>query len=460
MQQILILIPKSQVTEGQLIDYKFLIGYTWGRDEYQGGHPNRQLRIPVGMKDTTLQYGYFNDQKPIIRANADTVVVTFTANMATAIQNKGFTIGDTIVVRTGYFSTTAEPGREKRLIRQGLSTNYAATDTIVSSLTKTLDYQYYKIKNGVDYRETYYNFIYSGSTPSEAERRQVTVASSTLAVRDTATSISDSRRRPNFRNTANLSQAVAVTYTVDVRPAIYTVKKGKTLTDKQGTLHVTNADSIIAWGIAINGPASTAARNWDPWGGSLVADTTHHMYDDGTHGDIVPGDSIYTHVYYYTTSDVIGQEFKFGIGGGDNEGGYGNNHIENIDDASSTFTLASQFGSIDPVFYNGWDFGCQCPLTGVVDEPNGRPESYKLGQNYPNPFNPTTKIEYNLPTESFVTLKVFNILGQEIVTIINEKQNPGNHTIQLEASKFTTGVYFYNLTAGNFVSTKKMVIIK
>ncbi len=453
-------IAKSQVNVGDTVDYKFLIGYTWGRDEYQGGHPNRFFVVPEGKKDTTLQYVYFNDLKPISRPNVDTVIVTWRANMATAISNRGFSIGDTVVVQSGFFGTAVEQGRQKQLIRQGLSTIYAVTDTVVTSLNKTLDYQYYLLKTGTTYREVYYNFGYTGGITSEQERRQVISLASAYTINDTSSNIANPRSQPRFRNITPLTMAHDVLFTVDVRPAFYTVKSGKTLSDRQGTINVVNADSIFAWGVMINGPATDTNNTWQTWGSVLANDTTRIMYDDGTHGDVTAHDSIYSRVLHFRqTQDIVGQEFKFGIGGGDNEGGFGNNHIENLDDSQPTSTLANQFGSIDPLFYNVWDYGCGCLATGVADQ-KGLPVRYTLSQNYPNPFNPATKIDYTLPSAGFVTLKIYNLLGQLVATPVSEKQTAGSHTLSFDASKLPSGIYFYRITAGSFVSTKKMTLIK
>ncbi len=89
-----------------------------------------------------------------------------------------------------------------------------------------------------------------------------------------------------------------------------------------------------------------------------------------------------------------------------------------------------------------------------------QPQSFKLMQNYPNPFNPTTTIRFSLPTSSYVTLKVYNILGQEIATLVNGERTPGEYTIEWQSSAFPSGVYFYRLSAGNFSSVKKMVLMK
>jgi len=94
-------------------------------------------------------------------------------------------------------------------------------------------------------------------------------------------------------------------------------------------------------------------------------------------------------------------------------------------------------------------------------EPVGSiPLEYSLSQNYPNPFNPATVINYQLPNTSNVRLSIYDALGNEVGTLVNEMQNAGNYNIEWNASSFPSGVYFYRLSAGSFVSNKKMVLIK
>lgn len=95
-----------------------------------------------------------------------------------------------------------------------------------------------------------------------------------------------------------------------------------------------------------------------------------------------------------------------------------------------------------------------------VENVNVLPTRFTLNQNYPNPFNPVTKIEYSLQTASNVTLKVVNILGQVVATLVNEKQEAGMHTQLFDASKLSSGVYFYKMQSGSFTSTKKMILMK
>ncbi|MEJ2613915.1 MAG: T9SS type A sorting domain-containing protein [Ignavibacteriaceae bacterium] len=97
--------------------------------------------------------------------------------------------------------------------------------------------------------------------------------------------------------------------------------------------------------------------------------------------------------------------------------------------------------------------------TGIENEKN-IPVSFNLSQNYPNPFNPSTTIEYTIPNSRFVSLKVYDILGREVKTLVNREVNAGNHKVQFDGSGIASGVYFYRIEAGEFISTKKFVLLK
>jgi hypothetical protein len=86
--------------------------------------------------------------------------------------------------------------------------------------------------------------------------------------------------------------------------------------------------------------------------------------------------------------------------------------------------------------------------------------SFELAQNYPNPFNPTTTISYTLPKSSFVTLKVYNLLGQEVAELVNETQFAGKHSVEFTGTDLPSGLYIYKITAGNFSQTRKMMLLK
>ncbi len=100
--------------------------------------------------------------------------------------------------------------------------------------------------------------------------------------------------------------------------------------------------------------------------------------------------------------------------------------------------------------------------TGVKDVIELMPSSFKLAQNYPNPFNPSTVINYQLPVSGHVSLKVYDMLGREVATLVDEFQQAGNHNSQfsIRNSQLSSGIYFYTIKAGNFIETKKMVLMK
>ena len=95
-----------------------------------------------------------------------------------------------------------------------------------------------------------------------------------------------------------------------------------------------------------------------------------------------------------------------------------------------------------------------------VDNKNGIPTVYELAQNYPNPFNPSTKIKFSLPENGMVTLKLYDILGREVATLINEELPASYQTVDFNASNLSTGIYFYRLQVNDFTSVKKMILMK
>jgi hypothetical protein len=99
-------------------------------------------------------------------------------------------------------------------------------------------------------------------------------------------------------------------------------------------------------------------------------------------------------------------------------------------------------------------------VTGIKTQTSTVPKTFALSQNYPNPFNPSTNINFSLEKPSNVTLAVYNILGQKVATLVNSYMQAGSYTYQFNASKLASGIYIYRIEAGNFVSAKKMILMK
>jgi hypothetical protein len=105
----------------------------------------------------------------------------------------------------------------------------------------------------------------------------------------------------------------------------------------------------------------------------------------------------------------------------------------------------------------GWDFVCvKYNQPNAIKKIAGKiPVEFTLGQNCPNPFNPFTKITFDIPNLDFVSITVFDILGREVLVLVNEQLQPGTYEVEWDGSNYSTGVYYYLLQTGNKVSTKK-----
>jgi hypothetical protein len=106
------------------------------------------------------------------------------------------------------------------------------------------------------------------------------------------------------------------------------------------------------------------------------------------------------------------------------------------------------------------DFNGSFNYSGTIEIDVSAPIEFELQQNYPNPFNPSTAISYSIPQNSFVTLKVYDVLGNEVATLVNQTQSAGKYDVRFDASNLSNGVYLYSIKTDNFTSTKKMILMK
>ncbi len=112
-------------------------------------------------------------------------------------------------------------------------------------------------------------------------------------------------------------------------------------------------------------------------------------------------------------------------------------------------------------YYSGvWKRQLSEMITAVKEIKEEIPATFSLSQNFPNPFNPSTSISFTLPSKSFVSLKVFDLIGREVATIVSEEISAGSYSRQWNASALSSGIYFYCLQAGSFTETKKLVLLK
>jgi hypothetical protein len=128
-------------------------------------------------------------------------------------------------------------------------------------------------------------------------------------------------------------------------------------------------------------------------------------------------------------------------------------------EAHITFSISNPAG---PTTIGSTAYIDNLSFSGIADveKISGLPEDFSLSQNYPNPFNPSTKIEYSIPEASFVQLKVYDILGNEVAQLVNEEQSAGTYRADFSGSDFASGLYIAQLLAGNYTKTIKMSLLK
>ena len=140
-----------------------------------------------------------------------------------------------------------------------------------------------------------------------------------------------------------------------------------------------------------------------------------------------------------------------------------NSHIEGVDWYNCSSAHSQPLNANQKAYAAWWLWSCIAgwnPTTEINNEFYHIPTELTLYQNYPNPFNPSTTIKYQLPVSSKVTLKVYDVLGNKVITLLNEEKEAGTYEVMFDAGNYSSGVYFYRIQAGSFVETKKTVLMK
>jgi len=200
-----------------------------------------------------------------------------------------------------------------------------------------------------------------------------------------------------------------------------------------------------------------------PSGGWPDIDSTKmiRLYDDGTNDDVTAGDKIFTTTIIFPIYSPLSVVYKFSAnwgspfngGSNNNEGTIGRDKTLKMYKLTTKAIFHDSFGYAPNDIHNGEFIG------------NAIPSTYKLEQNYPNPFNPETVISWQLAVGNFVTLKIYDVLGNEVATLVNEFMQAGtyNQKFNVEtghAPSLPSGVYFYQIHVGDFVQTKKMILLR
>jgi hypothetical protein len=216
-----------------------------------------------------------------------------------------------------------------------------------------------------------------------------------------------------------------------------------------------------------------SVRKFDSDGNSLgifintnLAGPTNIWFDDN--GDLLITDYNGTAVKKFDSSGTFINNFITGLSQAEGVAFFPNGNILIGNGATHSVKMFDSNGNYIEDFIPNGSGGLVTPNAIVIRETNvlsvsgdeNPIKNFVLEQNYPNPFNPSTKISYRLPVTSKVTLKVYNALGKEIATLVNEELPAGSHEVEFNGSTLSSGVYFYQLKSNNFIETKKMIYLK
>jgi photosystem II stability/assembly factor-like uncharacterized protein len=253
---------------------------------------------------------------------------------------------------------------------------------------------------------------------------------------------------------------VKISSTKGIYPQYYTVYKstnnGDTWSD---VFNITNNFNTLH-------PEHLVSLDASPDGTLLLSSDLAVYRSTNNGGNWVKTDSLTEHAGF-TTFCFVKAEIVFawnqnGIYKSTDNG----NSWKRIDAYFATSTLAADLdgnlyaGTTEGKINKRAEYAIATPVTELPDNTKVVPDNYYLAQNYPNPFNPATTIKYAIKQTGFVTIKVFDMLGREIVTLINEVKSPGNYETEFNAVNLPSGIYLYKIQAGYFVQTKKMILIK
>lgn len=405
---------------GDNLEFKFVI-HRSGTDFWEDAIPNRTYTVQAGTN--VYDGGYFNGDS--IYVPRVPIQFTFSCNMELERLSGRFDPATDTVSVNGTFNGWAS--KSWILTPNPLNPDlYEGTWTINAGVGESIEFKFWYTPNNWESRP---NRVYT-FTQDDINAGSVFYSG---AFNDASLA-------------TVLNQPATIKFTVNTNGAV-SIINGQPF-PVVNTVHIAGSALPLQW----------------PSGGWPNSDSTVmiRLYDDGTNGDLVAGDKIFSRDITFPQYTVLRVEYKYSInfgdaanngGGNDNEAGFAQNHVLNMTRFMTGATTVDTFGRMGDSYLTD--------VTGVNEQVVTKPTVYSLSQNYPNPFNPTTTINFALPKESTVTLKVYNMIGQEVMTLIsNERMSSGYHSVKVDGSKLTSGVYIYKLIAGDFVATKKMVLLK
>ncbi len=406
----------SDLTVGETHFFKFF--YLRNGEEVWENDPNREVVVATG---TVTYTDYFNRDSVFLPQVP--VSVTFACNMELERLSGRFNpVADTVSVNGSFNGWSAQ------------------TDLLYPDPDDPNIYEGVVVINVAEGESIEFKYWYTPGNWESVENRVYTFTQEDI---NTGFAYFEASFNDGSLETV-LNQPATIKFTV-YTPGAKSVVSGNPF-NVINTVHVAGSASPLQW------PDGG-------WGDDQLTKMIQ-LYDDGTNGDLVSGDGIFSKDITFPAYTILDVQYKYSInfgdannneGGNDNEAGFATNHTLKMQQLMTSATVVDTFGVMKVSDLSD--------ITGIEKLP-GIAQSFDLAQNYPNPFNPSTSIRFSIPEEGFVTLKVFNIIGQEVATLVNEVKTTGNYEVSFDASQLTSGIYFYTINTGNYSQTKKMMLIK
>ena len=391
-----------------------------GSDIVWENDPNREYVVPSGSSTFS---DYF-DRDTIVNAS---VTLTFSANME-------------FEIASGRFSTA----RPDTLSVRGSFNGWSGSDIMSPSVSDPYYYEKEVVYQPTLGEEIAYKFAYINATGTTWEGDPNKIY--TVTQDDISSGSAFIERTFNDLTLDNVTNnEVTIKFVVNMDSAKIS----------QTGVPFSSIENVFIAGA--NAPLQWPTGGWP----NTDSATIHFLYNDGTNGDEVADDSLWTIELTFPQYSALTIQYKYGANWGGDNGGSNDNeapslsdHFINLTPDLLSATVHNQFG------VTGTHELENVVVLGVEEVPNTVPKVYSLKQNYPNPFNPTTNIRFAIPDAGLVTLKIYNLLGQEVTTLVNEYKNAGTYNVDFNAVNLSSGVYFYQINAGNYSDTKKMILMK
>ncbi len=413
--------------------YKFLAGSNWellkdstGKDD---DNVHRLYKPKPNAADNILPAAYFANDNVYPKYSLKPIKVSFKCNMELDIAKGGFDPAtDKVSLRAG-FNSWAEGAT---VLKKPLSGTVYTYDTTMAMMPGA----------GVDY---VYTYTHNGNVTWEHQNGWALLTEADYA----AGTLTDQKYFDYHDRTSSLT-GYALYLETDVTNAMADIGGVKTpFPNGVKKIAVVGTEFPMIW------PALG-------WPDADTSKLTLWMNDSGINGDKVAGDKKWTIKLNLGKGASFDIAYKYAINygmAGDNGGsndnelfttGNANHHLKILNPAVTTVWVHDVWGKVDSTKI----------LSSVITTTNTVVKNYDLAQNYPNPFNPSTTIKFSVPEAGFVSLKVYNLLGEEVATLVNEVKPASESIVTFNASHLASGLYLYRISAKNYTAARKMMLLK